>query len=173
MIVLALAAGLVLTGPAAAEVVARSDGGFRIARAVEIAAPPARVYAALGEVGRWWDGAHTYSGKAANMTLPLEAGACFCERLDGGGGVRHGVVALAMPSALLRLDSALGPLQGEGVSGALTFALKAKGEGSLLTLTYNVGGFTPAGVAQWAGPVDEVLTIQVDRFKRYLETGAP
>jgi len=170
---LVLSAWLLLTGAAAAEVTARADTGFQSRIKGEIAAPPAKVYAALGQVSRWWDPAHTYSGKAANLSLPLQPGACFCERLPQGGGVRHGVVVLAMPSSTLRLEGALGPLQAEGVSTALTFDIKPKGAGSDLTVTYNVGGYRADGVRQWAEGVDQVLQVQVKRLARFSETGKP
>ncbi len=41
------------------------------------------------EIGNWWSDAHTYSGKASNLTLRNEPGGCFCETLPGGGFVRH------------------------------------------------------------------------------------
>jgi len=165
----ALALPLAMAGGASAEVMERFDTGFRLAQKVEVPVPPARAYAALGEVGNWWDDQHTYSGKAANMTLTLAPGGCFCEAL-AGGGVRHGGVLLAIPGSMLRLDAALGPLQGEGVSAVLTFEIKAKDAGSEIVMTYNVGGYTPAGVKQWADGVDQVLGVQVDRLARYLET---
>ena len=162
----AAVAAMVVANGARAEVTATTDTGFTIVHKAKLTAPPARAYAALGEVGGWWDDAHTYSGKASNMTLPLEAGACFCERLDGGG-VEHGRVVLAMPGSTLRFEGALGPLQSEGVSATLTFDLKPAGEGTELTLTYKVGGYHAQGVRQWAAPVDQVLGVQVARLAAY------
>ncbi len=161
-----------LAGGAQAEVAETGPQGFRLKTVRRIAAPPAKVYAALGEIGRWWSNSHTYSGKAENMTIALAPGACFCEALPNGGGVQHGRVVAAMPGAMVRLDAALGPLQDEGVSAALTFSLKAAGEGTELTATYHVGG-ARAGLAPMAPIVDGVLTEQVNRLKRYAETGAP
>ncbi|MFN3521547.1 MAG: SRPBCC family protein [Phenylobacterium sp.] len=169
----AAAAATVLAGTAHAEVTRRSETGFTVVHKAQVAASPAAAYAALGRVGAWWDDAHTYSGKASNMTMPLEAGGCFCERLEGGGGVRHGVVVLALPGRTLRLDSALGPLQGEGVSGALTFALQPRDGGTEVVLTYNVGGYGPEGVKQWAEAVDQVLGVQLGRFARHVATSGP
>jgi hypothetical protein len=164
---------LAAAGAARAEVVDKGPQGYRIRIVREVAAPPDKVYAALGEVGRWWSDQHTYSGKAANLTLPLSAGACFCETLPGGGGVRHGVVELAWPQQrTLRLDAALGPLQDEGVSAALTFQARPKGEGSELIVTYNVGGARDF-VLSSSALVDRVLGEQADRLKAYAETGRP
>lgn len=175
MKILSIAAAVTLVaGAAHAEVIEQGEGGFRTRQSVEIAAPPDRVYAALGEIGRWWDDAHTYSGKAANMSVKLEAGSCFCETLPKGGGVRHGVVVLAWPDQrMVRLDAALGPLQDEGAVGALTFQVKPKGAGSELVETYNVGGLRPASAKNFAGPVDAVMATQVKRLKSYVEAGSP
>jgi len=171
--ILAAVAALTFAGGARAEVVETNAQGFRLKSVLQIKAPPARVYQAIGEVGRWWDGEHTYSGKAENMTLPLQANGCWCETIPGGGSVRHGVVELAWPQqGMIRADAALGPLQDEGVSGALYFHMVAKDGGTELTVTYNVGGARDAMVK--AGPaVDGVLGGAWARLKRYVETGKP
>lgn len=171
MVVAALAAAG-LAGGARAEVVDKGPSHFRLKFTQTIAAPPEKVFKALGEVGQWWDGAHSYSGKASNMTMPLTANACFCEALPGGGGVRHGVVEAVLPNQLVRVDAALGPLQDEGVSAALTFNLKAKDGGTELVTTYNVGGARDF-VVSIAPAVDGVLGGAVQRLKRYVETGKP
>ena len=170
--VAAAMAVLTLAGTARAEVVDTSANGFRLKTVTQVAAPPAGVFKAIGEIGHWWSDAHTYSGKAGNMTLPLLANGCFCEALPGGGGVRHGVVALVIPDQLLRLSAALGPLQDEGVSAALTFALKPASGGTELTVTYNVGGLRERMVSLAPG-VDGVLTEAVGRLKAYAESGKP
>lgn len=169
-----VAAALLLAGSSAhAEVVEKGASYFRLKSVQQVSAPPAKVYAALGEVGRWWSDQHTHSGKAANMTMPLTANACFCETLPNGGGVRHGVVALARPDqGMVRVEAALGPLQDEGVTGALYFQLKPKDGGTELTLTYNVGGARDFIVAAAPG-IDAVLSEQAARLKRYVETGKP
>lgn len=169
--VLAASAVLAFAGAAHAEVVDKGPSHFRLKFTQQVAAPPEKVFKALGEIGQWWDGAHSYSGKAANMTMPLSPTACFCEALPGGG-VRHGVVEAVMPNQLVRVDAALGPLQDEGVSAALTFNLKAKDGGTELVTTYNVGGARDF-VVSIAPAVDGVLGGAVGRLKRYVETGKP
>lgn len=173
MILAAAAAALMAGGPASAEVVERSEAGFRTRHAVQVAAPPDRVYRALGEVALWWDGAHTYSGKAANLALEPVPGGCFCEALEGGGGIRHGVVVQAMPGQVLRLDAPLGPLQDEGVAAAFTFTIRPVGDGSEVIQTLHVGGARPQIVAGMAGPVDQMLGSALRRLARYVETGKP
>ena len=130
--------------PAAAAVTTVTTEGFEVTDTATIPASPERVYAALGEIGKWWDSDHTYSGDAANLRIDLKAGACLCERLPGGGSVEHMRVVYAAPGKALRLRGALGPLQSEGVDGALTWSLKADAGGTILTQSYVVGGFTRA-----------------------------
>lgn len=168
-----VAAALSVAGAARAEVVEQSDTAFRLRNVAEAPATPAQAYAALGEVGRWWSAEHTYSGKAANLSLPLEANACFCERWPGGGVV-HGTVVLAWPDqGLLRLAGGLGPLQEEGLSAALTFQIRPKGGGVEIVQTYSVGGARPGLPRQYAPIVDQVLREALTRYAAYLRTGKP
>lgn len=170
---LAAIAALSFAGGARAEVVETGPQGFRLKSVLQIKGPPARVYQAIGEIGRWWDNEHTYSGKAENMSMPLKAGACWCETIPGGGSVRHGVVELAWPQqGMIRADAALGPLQDEGVRGALYYHAVAKDGGTELTITYNVGGVRDYTLKA-APRVDQVLNGSWARLKRYVETGKP
>lgn len=171
-LLLALAAMTTAAGAARAEVVKADGGMFRLRNTATVSAPPEKVYAALGEVGRWWNGAHSYSGDAANLTLDLKPGGCFCEALEDGG-VRHGVVDLAWPGRTLRLSAALGPLQDEAVAAALTWQITPKDGGTVIVQTYHVGGGRPDLAQSFAPVVDQVMTTQFDRLVKYLETGAP
>jgi hypothetical protein len=40
-------------------------------------------------------------------------------------------------------------------------------------LIYAVGGYLPDGLSTWAAPADKMLTEQIGRLKRYVETGSP
>jgi len=173
-VVLAAMAALGVTGAARAEVAGPWESGFTSRNVVEITARSDRVYAALGEIGRWWSNDHTYSGSASNMTLPLKAGACFCETWPAGGIV-HGTVVLAWPArGMLRIDAALGPLQQMGGSGALTWEIKPKGDGVVEVIqTYAVSGLPPAVAKGAAAGVDGVMRDALQRFERYVETGKP
>lgn len=167
ILVAAAAAG----SAARAEVVDVQPSGFEVRRAVHIAAAPGKVFAAIVEVGRWWDPHHTYSGDAANLSLEPRAGGCFCETLKDGGSVAHMRVVYAAPGQALRLEGALGPLQTLGASGHLSFALAPKAGGTDLVLTYDVGGYAKGGFGGWAAPVDQVLGEQTVRLKALVETG--
>lgn len=167
---------LAVSTPAVAAVKSTSVSGFQLENRAVIAAPPDKVWAALGQVGKWWNGAHSYSGDSANMTMPLTPGGCFCEalpKLGAGAGVKHGEVVMVMPGQVLRLNAPLGPLQGEGVSAALTFTLKATADGGTEVIeTFNIGGARPEIVGFAAG-VDGVAGEQLTRLKAYIETGKP
>ena len=169
--ILAAVAALSLAGAARAEVVDQSPQGFESLHTLTIAAPPAKVRAATLEVGRWWSSAHSWSGDARNLSIDLATG-CFCEKLKDGF-VRHMTVVYAGEKAL-RLSGALGPLQFTGASGHMAFNFKAGADPNttVLTVTYDVGGYAKGGLAeQWAKPVDGVIGEQVGRLKMLLETG--
>jgi uncharacterized protein YndB with AHSA1/START domain len=154
---------------AAADVVDSTAVGFTLKTSVQVAAPADRVFRALVDVGSWWSKDHTYSGDARNMSIAAQPGGCFCEKLPNGGGVEHGRVVTLMPGTLLRIDTALGPLQELGVSGSLTWQLAGAGPRTTITMTYLVGGYAPGGLDKLAAPVDQVLTQQVQLLKAYVE----
>jgi uncharacterized protein YndB with AHSA1/START domain len=159
-------------GPARAATSAVSASGFLVTLQQEVKADPQRVYEALGQVGKWWNPKHTWSGQAANLSLQTQASACFCERWEGGSA-EHGRVVYAARDRVLRIQGALGPLQALAVNAVLTFTLEPQGTGTLLQLTYRVSGNEAAGLSDLAGPVDGVIAEQVRRLTGYVETGKP
>ena len=168
-IFLAAAFSLGLGSGALAEVTESGPGGFQIRQVASLEAPLPAVRAALMNVGAWWSSDHTYSGNAANLTMDLASG-CFCEKLKDGF-VRHMTVVYA-DSRTLRLWGGLGPLQTTGAAGHLAFNLVESGSGGTrLVMTYDVGGFARGGLgATWAAPVDEVMGMQVQRLKSFVES---
>ena len=175
MLIRGLAALILVSadGAAFAEVKSVTPNGFEVVSMATITAPPDRVYAALGEVGRWWSPTHTFSRDAANLSMELRAGGCVCERLKDGGTVQHLQVVYAAPGEGLRLRGALGPLQTEGVDGTLSWTLKPAEGGTSVTLSYVVGGYTRSGMEQWAPRVDRVLDEQLQRLKSFIEGKSP
>ncbi|HEX7876061.1 MAG TPA: SRPBCC family protein [Sphingobium sp.] len=161
--------------PACAQAAVKSatDAGFAVESSVDIAADAASVYALLGAPDRWWNGAHSYSGDAANLRLDPKAGGCFCETLPSakgpGGSVEHARVIYAAPGRQLRLSGALGPLQAEAVTGTLNFDISKRPDGVRVTLTYVVGGYMRMGGAAIAPIVDKVLSEQLAGLKRAAE----
>jgi uncharacterized protein YndB with AHSA1/START domain len=176
MLIRSLAAvipALVVAGPASAEVKSVAPNGFEVATMATVSAPADRVYAALGEVGHWWDPSHTFSRDAANLSIELRAGGCFCERLKDGGSVQHLQVVYAAPGQGLRLRGALGPLQTDGVDGTLSWTLKPGEGGTIVAVSYVLGGYIRSGMEQWAPRVDRVLDEQLQRLKSYVEGKSP
>lgn len=74
---------------------------------------------------------------------------------------------------MLRLKGGLGPLQSMGVAGAMSFTLSEADGGTRLDYRYVVGGHHEGGLDMLAEPVDRVQLGQLQRLKRYLETGNP
>jgi uncharacterized protein YndB with AHSA1/START domain len=168
-----LAVATAVAAPAAAAVVGVGPGGFIVAREVQVAAAPERVYRSYVEdYGRWWHPSHSWSGDALNITLDARPGGCLCERW-AGGAAQHMSVGYVEPGRVLRLVGGLGPLQRMGLSGTLNLNFETAGEGTLLKLEYRVAGFDPAGFDKLAPLVDGVLGEALDRLRTFVETGAP
>lgn len=141
---------------ARAEVVQMSPDAFVVRQVRQVAAAPAQVYAALGQVAKWWVASHTWSKSSANLSLELRPGGCFCERW-GEAGVEHGRVVMVVPNEVVRLAASLGPLQEMAVTGALTFALAPKDGGTAVTVTYRVSGTSQHKFDTFAAMVDAVI----------------
>ncbi len=159
---------------AAAEVIDSSSNGFTVKLAITIQAPPAEVYHRLiHNVGDWWNSAHTFSGDAHNLSIEEKPMGCFCEKLPGGGSVRHMEVIYLAPGKGLGLSGALGPLGTAAAIGSMRFTITPVEGGSKLEVTYAVGGYLKDGLDTWAKPVDSVLLEQITRLKNYIEHGDP
>ena len=155
-----------------ADITTASDTGFVSEHDIDIAATPERTYQALtGEVHRWWNAEHSYSGKPENFSLDAHAGGCFCEKLDNGGSVEHMHVVFANPGMMLRMTGGLGPLQQIPVQGVMTFNLSPASSGhTLLHYSYTVSGYATQGLKDLAGPVDQVQLGQLMRLKEFVES---
>lgn len=171
IVLLGAALAASVPAPVTAAVTAQADSGFSIENSVDVAASPAAVFALLGQPARWWNGDHSYSGNAGNLSLDARVGGCFCEALPrtgavAAGRVEHARVIHVAPASLLRLVGSLGPLQAEAVTGTLSFSLKAQGAGTKITMSYVLGGFVRGGAGALAEAVDQVLAEQLARLKR-------
>ena len=156
--------------PAKAEVVARSEQGFVVRHEAIVPADALASWKALIEPAKWWSSAHTFSGDAANLSLDIAAGGCFCENLPAPktqprasprGSVEHLRVLYAERARLLRLTGALGPLQSEAVQGKLTVTLTPGEAGTTIKFEYVVGGYMRFKTEQIAPAVDMVLGQQL------------
>lgn len=156
-----------VTQPASAEVKSASANGFEVESRVELPVPPQQLYRAFGQMSRWWSNDHTYSGKAANLSLDLRPGGCWCETLPGGGGVEHMRVAYVEPNKRIVLTGSLGPLLAEATTGVMQVAIAPTASGSSLVMNYRAAGFHNGGATRLAPAVDQVLAEQMKRLQAH------
>ena len=180
-----MTAGLAsLAVPASAEVVQKSDAGFIVRVTGDVAATPVDAWKAFVVPSRWWSGAHTFSGDAANLTLDASANGCFCEKLpvpkdapsaQKAGSVMHMRVLYAEPYRALRLTGGLGPLQSEAVNGTMTvtFTPIESGTATRVLWEYVVGGFMRYKTDTISSAVNKVLTDQLGGLIKQVGPAAP
>jgi uncharacterized protein YndB with AHSA1/START domain len=157
-----------------AEVMSIGPSGFAVKHEVSVKASPGPVYDALTvKVGSWWNPEHTFSKDAKNLSIAAVPGGCFCEKFPDSGGVQHMTVVYAAPGKALRMTGAIGPLQGSGLAGSMTWDLSKSEAGTKLVVTYGIGGYMAGGFEKIAPLVDAVIGEQVGRFKAFVETGSP
>ncbi len=169
----AIVMALALAAPACAEVVATTPLGFSVRESTEVRATPDDAWAQLIRPAEWWSASHTFSGDPANLSLDAMAAGCFCELLPSAvspqaaprGSVMHMMVVYAEQGRALRMTGALGPMQSEGLHGALTITLKPlDGGGTRIGWEYVVGGYMRFAPEQIAPMVDRVLGEQATRL---------
>jgi hypothetical protein len=165
---LLLAALLVLPRPAEPAVKEASPDHMTLVFSATVKAEPVVAYRALAHIGQWWNGEHSWSGDAKNMTLELAAGGCFCERWSGGS-VEHARVLLAHAGNTLRLDAPLGPIQELGAKATLTYKFTAVPEGgTTIDVTYVVIGVGSQRLDELAPAVDAVIGESVTRLAAFV-----
>ncbi|HTD72067.1 MAG TPA: hypothetical protein VK652_00965 [Steroidobacteraceae bacterium] len=162
-------AALLLAQSASAEVFSVGPNGFEVRETVHVAAASDKAYAALLQPARWWSSDHTFSGNAVNLVLDAHAGGCWCENLPDGGSVEHLHVVYAAPGKTLRLRGALGPFQGLGVDGAMTWALKSGANGTDISVSYTLGGYAKDGFDAASKAADRVLGEQIERLRKLID----
>jgi len=165
---LLIAAGIA-AAPASAEVKSAAANGFEVSSTVTVKASPEQAWAMLVKPAEWWSPEHSWSGKAANLSLDPRAGGCFCEAVPPGGSVAHGRVLGAWPGKKLVLEAPLGPLQSMAAASRLSWTLRPVPGGTEIVQTYVVGGYLPMGGAAIAPAVNGVLAEQLGRLKARLE----
>ena len=171
---------LALAVPSHAEVLQKDERGFVVRVTADAAAAPAESWRVLVAPASWWQDQHTFSGEAANLSLDPVAGGCFCEKLPlpkdapaglKPGGVQHMRVVYAEPPRALRLAGALGPLQSEALTGALTITLKGTEKGTRVLFEYVVGGYMRYKTDEIAPAVDRMLQGQVNALAARIDGG--
>lgn len=154
-----------LAAPALASVTQTANGGYIVMQKGEVKATLEAVWEELIHPERWWNKAHSWSHDAANFSMSLGPGGCFCEKLPNGGFAEHARLIFVDPPRLLRLSGAFGPLQGESLVGTLTVRIVAgeKG-GSAVSFEYAVGGNSRLAAGDIAPLVDQVIADQHGRL---------
>ena len=105
-----MAASAALAAPASAEVVSRTADGFALRFQSGMETTPEDMIATVGELPKWWDKAHTYTGDNANLSLDFEPGGCWCETMADGARFQHARVVSITPDTVV-FDA----VAGEGV----------------------------------------------------------
>lgn len=169
---LALIVSLIGAGTAQAEVIHADPHGFEVREQVQLVVPAAEAMAAFANIPGWWSKDHTYSGDAANLSLDVRPGGCFCERFPKtGGGIEHLRVTYLKPGEEMVMTGALGPLLGEAVTGVMRVSVERIAGGSQLTLDYRAAGFANGGGNRFAPMVDEMLADQMKRYRAFAAAG--
>lgn len=157
-----------LASPAAAEVVSAGPNGFHVRQSVQIVIPTDSAYSGFGRVADWWNKEHTYGGDSANLSMALNPGGCFCERLPNGGGIEHMRVSYLDPGKRIVLTGPLGPLLYEATTGVMDMKFERTAGGSKITMDYKAAGFASGGAEKLAPLVDGVLADQFRRYREYV-----
>ncbi len=161
----ALLAIAFLAQPAAAEVSAVSPQGFSVVHKGVLPIAPLDAFNRFTQIGSWWSPDHSFSGDAANFSLTLEPGACWCEALPNGGFVKHMEIAFAAPGKMVVLRGGLGPMLFMGAQAAWTTTFEANDAGGTdVTWTLNVGGYDPGNFVELSAAVDGVIAEQFARY---------
>lgn len=166
-----LMVALFVSSPAAAEVLNAGDHGFEVQQSVSLVVPQQAAYDAFGHIGGWWDKEHTYSGDAGRMSLRLIPGGCFCETTDKGGGVEHMRVTYVQPGERIVMTGSLGPMLYEATAGVMDIKFERIAGGTRVTMNYRVAGFAKGGAAAMAPLVDQVLGVQMKRYRIFAAAG--
>lgn len=155
---------------ASAEVVSRHADGFTLRYAVALETTGDDIRTALGELPKWWDEAHTYSGRSANLSMTLAPGGCWCETLDDGKVFEHARVVSVDPQGKVVMNAPLGPLNGTATRSDLTYSWVPEARSWRVTLDFVVEG---AGLGAAADAVDGVMQAGFGRLARFIEYGEP
>lgn len=167
-----LAPGLLALAPAQAELTQKSATSFTATFREEIRASAEEAWPVMLQLPRWWTDEHTYSGKAANLSLDARPGGCWCETWPGGQ-IKHARVLMVMNGRTLRLHGNLGPLQALPVQGVLLIGTAVRDGKTTLQMVYRVGGPPDVGLEDLAPAVDRVMGEQFKRLKAAVESSRP
>ena len=132
---------------------------------------PDVAFASFANVSGWWDGEHSYSGDAKNLSLDVRPGGCFCEAIPTGGGVEHMRVSVVQPNERIVMSGALGPVLYEAATGVMDIKFERIAGGAKVTMNYRAAGFAKGDADKMAPIVDQVLAEQLKRYRTYAAKG--
>lgn len=160
-------ATLVLYSPmSAAEVTQVSQIGFVVTNKVSVPVNAEQAYSIfISDVDKWWPKDHSWWGQEGTFSIDAQAGGCFCE-IAGSRSAEHMHIVFVDPQKTLTMTGALGPPQGLGLTGALTFQFTAKDNHTTVSMTNSVHGIFDGDFEQLANIVDQVQSMQINGFKQ-------
>src|SRR4029453_14206594 len=162
---------LLAASPVSAEVISANPNGFEVQEIVNLVVPQPNAYAAFGQIGQWWSKEHTYSGDATRMSLQLRPGGCFCEPLEGGGGIEHMRVTYLKPGEQIVLTGSLGPLLYQATAGVMDVKFERIAGGTRVTMNYRAAGFAKGDGDKMAPPANKGRGEQMKRYRIYAASG--
>lgn len=151
-----------------AEVLSSANNGFSIVIKKNVDASAVDSYNQFLKVSQWWDKDHTWFGDSANLSIDAHAGGCFCEKQELKQ-VHHMLVTYVNPGHEIRMTGGLGPLQMMGLHGGMSWKFEDTESGTgIITLTYNVSGYSAQGLESLAEIVNKVLDLQLSKLANKL-----
>ena len=152
-----------LSTVAQADIVKATPSHFTLKHEGHSELTPDDLWARLIDPASWWHPDHSYSGKAGNFSLDLQAGGLWLESWDGGS-VAHGQVLYVKDGKELRLNAPFGPLQEMAVQAIWTITLTPHGGGTKVVFDEVVNGSSESGLEDMAVAVDFVKTEAMKRL---------
>lgn len=163
---IALTSAVLLTASSSrAEVVSRSENAFTLTFTGSTALGPAGLPAAMADVSQWWDPEHSYTGDAANLSLDLTPGGCWCEAMPDGTAFDHGRT-VSVVFGEMRFHAPFGPLRSVATRADLIVTYTVADRRVTPTWTFIVEG---PGVGAMADPVDGVMGNGFARWIAYMD----
>lgn len=152
-----------------ADVLFISDNGFLIQNKITVETTRAEAWKVFTtKIDKWWPKDHTWWGEKGLLTLDDFAGGCFCEKADTNSA-EHMRVSFVEQHKKLVMTGGLGPLQGMGMFGALTWSFEDIEGKTDITMRYQVTGIDPGGYQTLAPIVDKVQAMQLRGLLEYLK----
>ena len=164
---IAAAALMLAATPVSAEVIARTADSFTLRYEAAAETTPDDIRSAMTRIDGWWDGAHSYSGDAGNLSVDMTPGGCWCERLANGTDFRHATV-VALEADRLLFNAPFGPLNGKTTRADFTVSWPPGSGGRTILWEMVIEG---PGLGAYADAVDSVMGAGFSRFTRYLANG--